>query len=481
MIRTAVAALAALALATPQRALQNVPDGRVGRQERVVYAERVAAFWTAWDRAPRELREDVRGLVERALGAGAPAGAWPGARELGLGLRVLRGAPIELALEELEEPRLDTLADALDLMVVSGVGTAGVERGEPMTVRVWPHDEAAAGLARQNVELALYWVMPDGRETRARLQDVSSSALRRPGFDLFVRSPAEGEGPWRLVPEVRADGSSSRGPGIVVHTVEGYPERFNAAYDRVAGVLSGAAEGELHESVAGLFDDLWMLWNTGARMAPGRDPARELELFEELAAGGVPLRDRLRARLLPIEGVSLYELPVGYEYEGPEGAASTLLILNPSRLPADSLLDPPRGHAWRRLAHEHGVRLVTADWDASGGHSPAELVGALRRLRPDEPLGICARGDAFRHLVWAALQGEELALDYAVLVGDVPRPSPALPEVPTLLFTTVEDAPSDERVQVVQIAGASFFAEPDLPHRIGAWLFERGVPAASDG
>ena len=411
--------LAAIAAASPAAAQNRWPNDASQRAHaQVLFAERAAAFFAAFDAAEPARREAAAEYLAGARSERAPAGAWPVLDDVAAATRRLAGAG---------DDALARFADTLDLQVVPGAFAPAREgRGEALTVRVY---RAGKVEPDGDLRLSLHWIAPDGAETRARTEPIGARAFATPGFQMYVRAPLSEPGVWRLVPEVERDGRTARGVGVEVACV--------AALEARVAALRGPCRERL-----------------GALLELGMRP---------LAAEG------LEALLARCEEGADAATP-GFVPAGAAPRTVLAFLALPGEAPGGFLLGPV-GARWRELARRAALALVALPPEPDGAALDAALADLGIAERPERVV-LVARGVAATTL---ALQpaATELA-DAFVETGPFGAPPASLAGAPTLIVRDAEAgaAPAAPARDVTTVPGArtSFLSEPLLPARVEAWL-----------
>ena len=470
MIGALLLSMAAIPLAPP---LQEVDQAALRRRraehERIVVAERALELLEAWIASDEPRRAAARAVLAAGRPSRGPAvapatiealvGAW---RELGGG--GLHG-PLPESLAE-DQRGLQSLADSIDLTLAPGAFAArraegGEGRGEAVVVHVRTLFRPRSWA---DVELALTWIGPDGREIVARREPVETP-LFQDGFPMYVRTPVSAPGAWRLVPEVSRDGRSARGTGPEVECVLDLTERAERA-------LASEPGTEVDARVRTLLEGLIA---NGARGTVALAPSSMLALLErppDEFAGPRPVERAFTLR----DGSSRWV----WSYR-PSGAVErAIVLLAPEGQPADLALARTVGSRWRELAAEQRALLLSSELPPSGADRAIaehlERLAALAREAgvPDSgELLLVARGDAAQRI--SVVRAEQLPFD-AVVVSTVLRADPArfLPGLPRLVITPggSQGPPTAADGDLTVLAGENetILNDPGLPARVAAWI-----------
>jgi len=418
--------LAALWLAvfttTPVSArAQNADWNSTGQEAhlRAVRAERGELLREALAQA-RPGEEQLARLRAAWRTPGTSAGTFPSLGAMMDAVRELRGdAP----------GPLQRLADSLDLQPVAGAFSASAERGPVLRVRVYPlYPIDAAG----DFHLSLYWVAPDGTETRARRESVAESALAQPGFEMFVRAPASEPGLWHLIPEVERDGSSARGVPVPVPCLE--------------GPLEVPETPTLHQEEQWLRIEWQLLLERGLRSARGVDAAkRDLDVFARGELDLSPLWD------------GAGEFPSGWMTSAPDARRVLLLVCPTQEAPgAVFRASDPWGQVLRR-PDSVGISTIVR---VGGEPSLESVVERTRAVYPELPIVLVVRGDGAARLSVEYLARPAPAVE-AVVVGGSP--------------VDLERHWGDGPWLVVGNGADAWSTDGDLPGRVADWLEDQGL------
>lgn len=421
---------------------------------RNVYLERRQAFLAAWDAAGEERRELVRGLLLDRRDRGVPALYQLSAQYLTEMARVLEGradAPYELELEE-------RLACSLDVLVLPGAFGAGEEgRGEEVIARVLPVTTSLFEPLPEEIGLRLVWVGPEGREIPARREPVHRSALRLPGFEMYLRAPSSPPGRWRLVPEVELEGRTARGVGVPVDCVLDLFGRYDRLeLEEPDGPHEAAARAALRRHLV-----------RGRRDAMAPSIPRLLE--------GAALPPLLASSAAGADGRVLMLAA------GPEEPDEVVVVVAPALEEADWVFAGEALAAWQGFAAEHGARVHACALPIRNpaGVDVLGVLDGLREAHPDANLTLIVRGRAVGHLA-LTLAGRDTVPFDRVVVGTVPSPE-AEPrrqfEAPTLLLTPLFDERPLERVPtdgpplyLRRLADPPVVVDRRLPELLSAFL-----------
>ncbi len=436
---------------------------QIERHLRNVFLERRLALEEAWEVAPEERREAVRGLFRDLSRMGVPAVYTNSAAVLTDARALLASSVARVADLPLEQ----RIAASLDVVVLPGAFSAG-NGGEEVIARVLPvHTETLKKRIPREVEISLVWIAPDGSEVRARTEPVHRAALVMPGFEMYFRTPPSKPGRWQLVPEVRIRDASGervgRGVGVPVYCVANLFDRF----DRLAGVEPAG------ESAVAAREALERALLTGLRDATVPTIP---ELLSAAEGDGLSLARPVR---------EAWGAGQTYRLASCEGEArGEMVIIAPVLEDPEWSLVGPQVARWRALAEEMQVRIWVTGVPIEGRGRPDlfSLLAARRAEVPDLPLTLVLRAPAFSRLQPALLrrQGEPLPFDRlvlsTVLLGQ--RPPKRLVSVPTLVFEPLErdgeltDIPQESgpSLHLVLRADPPRLAERDLPRAIAEWM-----------
>jgi len=367
--------------------------------------------------------------------------AAPPIETVALAVRHLRSGGVELP----DPTPLERILLGLDLRCVPGAFEAGREPG-PMTVHLWPMVEA---VVKRTSELSLHWIAPDGARVRARTEPVAGGAFRRPGFEMFVRTPrAEAAGNWRLHALVEEGGR------VLVSEPIGVPG-VRALEERRARVAAGAPDPELLAVV----DDAV---SYGLRVAAPLTVGRALSSLE-----GEPWTTRDG----PIAPLLDPGWPAGRVWATPlpdRPPRTAVIVLATRDEPAWEPLAGAVGRAWLDFAREEKAVVVATDLPLAarevGGEDVGRLTTFLREELEATTVVLVVRRDAnFRFLV-AQRAGRVPPVHGVVFSthvtghGEPPRPTP----LPCLVVDT--RAPESGVLRVADESGAWSLARTPLPN-----------------
>ena len=455
--------IALLCLTLPLAAFQNVSRKSLEYEEhlRAVRTERTLRFQSAWGQADDGLREEAEGALQRLRARGAPLGSRPSLGALAEATRVLEGRLSDGASETRRE--LIELADSIDLHVVPGAFEAASSgRGEYVVARVYRLYGAAPST---DIVMTLYWVSPEGEETRARRETVARDAFLPPGFDMYLRAPLAEPGAWQLVAEVASDAHRDgvRGEPVPVECVPELDSRFGDAVQRARSNSSQALRflaGELQRRLEG-----------GTRRERGLSVSEELRRLEAWPPSG-PGPDFWIEHTDPTREGSVTR-PLAWVSE-PAGDPSAIWLLPaPSQDALGALFAQTGGVSWIAAAESAKAVLASVRFDLRQEFGLREMAARIRRRYPGKPLVLIARGDAVARLSFAFLQGTAPAFDGLVLNGFSGELAATFPVVPTLqVFPGGDEVAGDleSRVRNASGGGMDFTAEMRLPLLVAEWF-----------
>jgi len=429
---------------------------------RNVFLERRLALEEAWEDAPEDRREAVRGLFKDISRMGVLA-VYAGSAAVFTEARCLLASSVDRVADL---PLAQRIAASLDLVVLPGAFSAG-EGGEEVIARVLPaHTETLRALIPKQVEISLVWTGPDGVEVRARTEPVHSAALAMPGFEMYFRTPPSKPGLWSLVPEVRIRDASGehvgRGVGVPVYCVANLFDR----YDRLRGV---EPEGEPALAARKALERTLLTGLRDATLPP---------IPELLSAAEGEGLFRPRPVLEAWGGGRTFSLAT------PDGEVrAEIVIVTPALQDPEWSLIGLQADAWRAFAERRKVRIWVTGLPVNGRGAPDlfALLAARRAEIQGVPLTLVVRAPAFTRLQMALLQRpdeappfDRLVLDTVLLGQRAPR---RMVPVPTLVFEPLEKDASIESIP--QESGPSLYhqlradppqlAERDLPDAVARW------------
>jgi hypothetical protein len=170
--------------------------------------ERIEQIRAGYLNASEERRAAALELFSGVRSAANPKGGSLGFKDLDALVEVLDPTVSELLTVA------QGLARAIDLRVTPGAFESRVDgMGEAMTVHLTRRN---AALPEGDSVVSLYWVAPDGTESRARSEMIPAGAFAAGSFEMFIRPPASGPGSWELVCDVGLgeDAGRSRSVGV---------------------------------------------------------------------------------------------------------------------------------------------------------------------------------------------------------------------------------------------------------------------------
>lgn len=397
-LSNALAACLALASLAPAGAQDGVALQESRRHAATVLEERRERLLALYSDADAEARRRAEGTLERLHSPGAGLVAPPSLRAVDQAARAIAGG-LGGWLQE--------LADSLDLRVLPGAFEARAEGRAPLVVIVEPL-YPTSGV--QDVELALFWLAPDGSEQRARREPVAPAAFQPPGFEMFITAPLGPPAAWRLVAEVERGGERARGIPVVVEGLADLRRRLDALGDPAAG--TGAAL--YREALASL------LQRGVRRLCDHPGSALLARLEGQDPDGPRPLAVAWRDE----DGFEHWVWVLGSPDVAPE---ELVILLAASHESPEAALVRPAWAAYARA--QRAWVLSTRLPDAA-----APLLEELRRHAVGAPTLVVARGDTVGRLLFGLLGRAELPFDgvvFSTLVNDAP--GEILPQVPRLL------------------------------------------------
>lgn len=446
--------------------------------EAVVKNERMDTFFRAWDTASEERRDAAADVLASLRSSGAPSEWWPDPGSIEVATRVLGGESAELLLAENEAAILAVQAASLDLRVQPGLfESRATGRGQSLVVRVAPLFELREALA---VHLRLIWIGPDGQEQIARDEVVGKSAFKAPGFDMYIRAPLSADACWTLVAELRptADASLEQlqeeagGPkqqsALFLRPIRSYGVSVPALrkVDQVTSLLMDQANGGLPPDESSLQGQL-----------AARRVSRIGAAMQGLTSEGL--------RLSPLAGFSFtgfWEQSCAGQIPTPQIAQRTERVFLRSSTTTDAFGAVESGivmQAWSQLGTVLDVAQSAGGLEPVIGRSCSNLKGLVDS--PKETI-LVLRGDALMSSQLEAMRHGLRGFDKLVIVANSWRPTPLMPDVPTL-FLTPNKASADlagqaDHVTAKVLSRSVFLSELDVPAQVADWL---GISANPDG
>ena len=346
----------------------------------------------------------------------------------------------------LAELRSLVAAESFDVQVLPGAFQAhATPRVDVATVRVWPLRQVAVPSA---VTLRARWVLPGGESLDARTTVVEPRALAAPGFDVFLTKPSGPPGAYGL--EVDLSGAAGSVIALRVEAVRDLERRAGGLRERYLA-------GELPAELNALARDVLDLLDAGARAPHGLGVEQVLASCEGTGDA------------LPIVGVGLAErVNQGFALAGVGEPLGTVVLLAPAAEAPDACLAGARGDAWRALAREHGLRIVSIR-HVPGRTLLEELAEAGLTLDDADRTLLVARGDA--GLGAGLALGTQPGLASFTWVLQRARPGQGLP-VRGLQIVPPDTIDSDDP-DVAAALPHPFATDLALPSILDAW-FERG-------
>lgn len=354
----------------------------------------VAHYLLAAPDAQAEARASLEGLRPR----GASASWAPG-------LDAMRLVESRLSGGTGEFPDLDELAGVLDLVALPGVFEARHDGlGDPLTVRV---RRLYRFQPKADFTLSLRWRASDGSELPARTEPIGAGAVTEDGFDMYLRAPLSGPGPWRLYGIVTRPDAGEVGfavPEVRVDAVHELRTRARAALERE---LEGQP-GHRHLRVA-----LDRLLRSGRRLSASLGASELLTGIERWTetgpATGLPVP--LELGHVDARGVEHWL----WTYGPKEDPVRAVAILSPTAEAVDHVFAGDLGRTWIDFAERTRTQLFALHLPSL----PAEVQATITRLKSwvdGRPLVLVARGDGGAKLPPVA-EGAPLPYEGLVLAG----------------------------------------------------------------
>lgn len=431
-----------------------------------VQRERERELLRCWVAATEEARTEAAETLSRGRNPMGPERMRISVRALSVAVRKLSGSAPEPSLYRYQE-----LADAIDLRVVPGAFESRTEGlGEPITVHVTTLFEVTPPVG--SVETILFWIGEDGREERARGEEIPGSAFVE-GFEMYVRPPISGPGRWRLVAELRAESGVVRSPAVPVDCVVDLRERVERLGDSSPPFA------------AGLVARARSLLAFGARSSD----AVPLDVLLDLAEG-----KGARSPLRPVDlGGTLRRVAELWEIVPPEGskpAEVVLLLAERGEHPTDLLGEPLLG-TWQRSRDAAKRRVLAVSLSPGLGPEAEEalrsVVEVLRERAGAETLILAVRGEGAL-LAPVLLReprgpGDEarwgLGVDALVMSESTAAHHPPRLSLPIPVLQLAEDAPELAIEEGVNEAGCPWrrvslpvprvVSPLELPRRLDEW------------
>jgi hypothetical protein len=465
-------ALILAALAAPISAAQDAPPAAAARSAglehaRCVASERILDFLAAYATASGERRSAAEAVLARHRPEGAGVATLPKLEAILEATATLAARPAAAGDEtEARRADLERIAVALDLAPSPGaVESASEGLGAYVTVRVRPIVPLDVTEA---FSLALYWIAPDGGETRARREPVEPGVVGASGFEMYLRAPLSGPGRWRLVAELERGGVAVRGRPVDVDCVADLGLRIEGVLAPDAG--TGEARAYLARALA---DHVRQGSRTAACLSPGEMLAALESGLERAAAAGTPVP--VERAFTDVAGVEHWM----WSWKPPGELARAILIASPLAETPDAPLSGALGAAWRAAAERVRAELLATHLplDAVATRS---LLARVRERAGKRELVVVTRGDSLARLQIAMPTGDPSLADALVASTVIASTSPAHPlaPLPRLVVAPAADRASGPGFEGV--AGASFalLNDPALPGLAAAWI-ERRAAAAS--
>jgi hypothetical protein len=438
-----------------------------------VASERLLRFLARYGSATPELR--ARAALQ--LGARRPLTAgihWtPGVDALRRAESVIAdsaGGPLS-AEDSAALDTLDALGGALDLVAVPGAFEAVAEGpGEPVTAVV---RKLHAIDAPVEFVLELAWRSPSDEIVHARREPVAAAALEAEAFEMYLRAPATGPGPWRLSGLVRFPSGTVAAtvPEIRVDALPDLRERANAAMAKTLDGQPGL--DHLRELLARLI-------GSGRRASTSLGAAEMLFAIEAWSETGPP-----RGLPVPIEAVFTDARHVEHwlwSYAPEAEPVRGIVVLAPSTETADLALSGEVGRRWIELAETSASQLFALHLPPDPG-LVVPLLERLRRWVDGGEVVVVARGDALGRLLLGLSGGAAPPFD-AVAISGVVRgasPSSVLAPLPRLVVAPGASEAAGEAYRGLEGAEYAWLNELALPVEVGRWLEDLGEARAADG
>lgn len=415
--------------------------------------ERHLALQDAWEAASDELRAPILTLLRKLAKRSIPSAY---VLELAMLTRMTRMLEVGDAPTEPGQH----LVDALDLRPIPGVFRPAAdesdEPADPLTVRIVSLYKVRV---KEDVELSLVWLGPDGQEHRVRTEPMGSSPDDIVGFEMYITAPASEPGTWALVPELRTADGVYRGFPVPVECVR-------AELDTAVETLLESTEGAT--LAASLIDRV----NHGVRdvLAP---PVSEL-----LAGTGT---DPEWSRLGPLTSHDVSDSRTWVLDPLEVEPRHVLIVASSVRIHPAWIFAGREGHAWSALADSLGCRVIATDLPLASARGPNvfKLAKALREESPGQAVTLVIRGPMLGPFQGALAGDEGFPFDGLVIatVHRHERTPRSVVSVPMLFFESLDrDVPAEQvegaehGLMWVRRAAPPFSAECELPTWIGAWL-----------
>lgn len=464
-LRAASAAALAVwgaAILMPPAATAQEPEGDLRRFEltRRQHAElaRRSVFREAWLAADEASRARVQEqlLLWRESAAGTVAGAPPSLEALSDGLRLMSG-------EELENvDTLGRLAYALDLRLSPGAFEAReAGLGDALTVHVAPLYPAYAPPGE--FVLRLVWIAPDTSEQVARTEPVQHTALRPPGFEMYIRAPLSDVETWRLVVELGWEGETARGVPIRVESVQRLAERLQA--------MDALAASGVEARLAEVMRDVDDVVRNGVRQLSGESVDGWLSLIERRPHTMAPRPEVVPNMLLGDDGPPAWELMTD-----DNRIDKALVLVDGASEPARAWFDNAGRATWVPAARALNARVLAL----RGPLDAAALQALDERFGADgiERWALVARGSAVADVLAQrrALAAHVDGLVLATELGTRRAPPPPL-VVPGLILDTAAEVDDDQRIERdgaatlrwVRRRALPLVGELELPELVAEW------------
>ena len=355
--------------------------------------ERIEQIRAGYLNASEERRAAALELFSGLRSAANPTGGSLGFKELDALVEVLAPTASELLTVA------QGLARAIDLRVTPGAFESRVEgMGEAMTVHL---TRRSAALPEGDSVVSLYWVAPDGTESRARSEMIPAGAFAAGSFEMFIRPPVSEPGSWELVCDVGLGEDVGRSRSVGVECLNELNARREALKNLPRQELSGWTPLKALEA----------LCVRGIRH-PVLGASELLELAERGSSGAL----------------TAVRLESGLEFhlaDSPQ-AKGSLVIAGGSTYSPLELAAGVCGEAWERFAESEQLRVIFIDLPlvAKGGRpSMAMRLREIHDEHPDEALHLVAFGDAAGFIPSMRVRHPDIPLGSVTLVSDSIRRS----------------------------------------------------------
>ncbi|MCY3003320.1 MAG: hypothetical protein NTV21_16115 [Planctomycetota bacterium] len=354
----------------------------------------VAHYLLATPEAQAEALRSLDGLRPR----GASASWAPG-------LDAMRIVESRLSGGTGEFPDLDELAGALDLVPLPGVFETHHEGlGDALTIRV---RRLYRFQPKADFTLSLRWRASDGSELPARTEPIGAGAVTDEGFDMYVRAPLSGPGPWRLYGVVTRPDAGEIGFAVPEVRVDAVHELRTRARAALAKEIEGQP-GHRHLRVA-----LDRLLRSGRRLSASLGAGELLAGIENWAENGP-------ATGMPVPLELVHTDARGVEHwlwtYGPkEEPLRAVAILSPSAEAVDHVFAGDLGRTWIDFAERTRTQLFALHLPSL----PQDVQTTITRLKSwvdGRALVLVARGDGGAKLPPIA-EGAPLPYEGLVLCG----------------------------------------------------------------